>query len=117
MSVFTTHTRPGAAPALVREGFSWLAAIFGWLWLLCAGAWIPAALVFAASVAVSVVTARWHNPALAVAQFLLLGCFGRDLLRWHLGLRGYRAGPAVVGGSHDAALTRFVTERPDLALP
>lgn len=104
-------------PELRREGFSLAAALFGALWLLAWGAWIPAALVFAANIAATLLAARWHNPAPQLACLLAQGCFGRDLLRWHLALRGYQPGPAVVAASRDAALLRLITECPELQRP
>ena len=48
MRFWTAHIRAGAAPVLVREGFSWGALLFGPLWLAVHRAWIPAVLALAA---------------------------------------------------------------------
>jgi len=111
--IFTSHLKPGATPVLVREGFSWGAALFGWVWLLWQQAWIPAALAFALMLLVTRVDDRWAG-SLLIGLVLLQGCFGRDLVRWSLGLRGYAAGPVVAARDSDEALTRLVAERADL---
>ena len=118
MIVFTSHLAPpeqrGRLPVLVREGFSWGAALFGWLWLLVQGAWGPALLLFAAGVAAAKLGVMLHSVAPAVAVFLVQGVFGRDLVRWWLGLRGWRPAGPVAASSHDAALLRLLAEHPDL---
>ncbi len=114
MIVYTSHVKPNALPVLVREGFSWGAAIFGWIWLLCVGAWIPALLVLAGAIATFALAAPLHSPAPMVALFLIQGLFGRDLVRWSLGLRGYANAGPVAAATHDAALLRLLSERPDL---
>lgn len=114
MIVYTSHVKPNALPVLVREGFSWGAAIFGWIWLLVLGAWIPALLVLAAAIGALAVAGSIQSPAPVVALFLVQGVFGRDMLRWSLWLRGYlNAGP-VAAATHDAALLRLLSERPEL---
>jgi hypothetical protein len=114
VKVYTSHVKPGAVPVLVPEGFSWGAAIFGWIWLLFQRAWIAAALLFAAFVIVLTLSPHVSGFALLVGQFLLQGLFGRDLVRWSLAHSGYEPGPVVAAQDHDAALARLLTEQPDL---
>ena len=114
MTIFTSHLKPGRPPVMVKEGFSWGAAFFGWIWLLFHRAWIPAALVFAASLLLLRLTTSLNSPAPAVAVFLLQGLFGRDLWRWSLSLSGYQPGPPVAATNQDGALARLLIERADL---
>jgi hypothetical protein len=111
--VFTSHLKDGRAPVLVREGFSWWAALFGWVWLLVQGAWIPAALVFAVDL-MAMWVPREFSGAVVIGLVLLQGCFGWDLVRWSLGLRGFVAGPVVAAPDSDQAFARLVGERPGL---
>jgi len=113
MKTFTSHLKPGVPPLLVHEGFSWAAAAFGWLWLLFQGAWIPAIIVFAASLLLLGHPGAWSG-ALLIGLFVAQGCFGRDLVRWSIGLRGFTPGPIIAARNHDAAYARLLTERPDL---
>ena len=118
MIVFTSHVAPpaksGQLPVLVREGFSWGAAIFGWIWLLFQGAWGPALLVLAAALLAGKLGMVTHSIAPGLAVFLVQGVFGRDLVRWWLTLRGWRPAGPVAAPSHDAALLRLLDERPEL---
>ncbi len=118
MIVFTSHLAPPGGtqplPVLVREGFSWGAALFGWLWLLVQGAWLPALLVLAGAIGAVKLGAMTHSVAAPLAVFLVQGIFGRDLVRWWLGLRGWRPAGPVIAASHDAALLRLLAERPEL---
>lgn len=114
MTTYTSHLKPGVTPLLVREGFSWWAALFGWLWLLVNGAWVPAILVFAASVVVWRLGAWLQSPAPMLGLFVLQGLLCRDLLRWGLARRGFTPGPLVEAADQDSALARLLTERDDL---
>jgi hypothetical protein len=111
--VFTSHLKPGTEPVLIREGFSIFAALFGALWFAWRLAWIPAAFVLAWQL----LTWRYSGAYAGVLGFgtmLLLGCLGRDLERWALSLRGFRAGPVVLAPDRDAAFARLLSERADL---
>jgi hypothetical protein len=114
MIVFTSHVKPRQMPILVREGFSWGAALFGWIWLLFQGAWVPALLVLAGAVAALKLGSVTQSAAPLIGLFLVQGVFGRDLVRWWLGLRGYTQAGPVAAATQDAALLRLLTERPDL---
>jgi hypothetical protein len=114
MIIFTSHVKPGALPVLVREGFSWGAAIFGWIWLLAQGAWVPGLLVLAGGLAAASAAHMTGSLAPLVAVNLIQGVFGRDLVRWSLGLQGYAAGLPVAAETHDGALLRLLSERPAL---
>jgi hypothetical protein len=113
MRVWTAHTRPQAAPVLVREGFSWWALIFGPFWLLARGAWLPALLGLLAAGVISRAPAdrvAWLETGLAFA----FGLFGRDLWRWSLAQRGFTLVHVVTAGSEDEAFARLLARRPDL---
>ncbi len=115
MRIWTAHVRPNAAPVLVREGWSLGAFVFGCLWLFARGAFIPAALALAAEVLVGVLTAGAARIVLELGIALLLGLSGRDLVRWHLGLRGYRTAHVLAASDPDVALSRLLAARPELA--
>lgn len=108
MKVFTSHLRPGQPPILVREGWSWLGAIFGWLYLLFHRAWIPAALNLLLAL-LAMRAGRWlHSGMPALALFIVQGLFARDLWRWSLAQRGLAPGPVVAASDEDAALARLL---------
>jgi hypothetical protein len=111
---WTAHIRSGAAPVLVREGFSWGALLFGPVWLAAHRAWIAAILTAAATVLIVVLTSDGVAAALILALVLLLGFSGHDLRRWSLDHRGYLLAQIVTGRSELEALERLLTRRPDL---
>ena len=117
MTIFTIHGKPQCLPVLVPEGFSWGAALFGWLWLILQGAWVPGLLVLATAFGAAFLSDRIGSPAPLAGLFLAQGMFGRDLVRWWLALRGYQPAGAVAAATRDAALVRLLSERPQFAIP
>jgi uncharacterized protein DUF2628 len=115
MRFWTVHLRDGSPPVLVREGFSWGALIFGWLWLLLHRAWIPGLLLLAAGIAVVALTTDGVRAILLGAIALLQGLFGNDLRRWSLERRGYRLQHVVAARNVEGALARLLEGRPELA--
>ena len=114
MKFWTAHIRGGAAPVLVREGFSWGALIFGPLWLAAHRAWIAAVLTLVAWVLIIVLTQDGVSAALLTTVIVLLGLSGHDLRRWSLEHRGYLLAQVVVARNELEALGRLLERRPDL---
>jgi len=114
MRFWTAHVRQGHAPALVREGFSWGALIFGPLWLAAHRAWIAFALSLAAAILILAVA---HGPiavVLMLALAVVLGLSGHDLRRWSIEHRGFMLVQVVAAPSEHEALAVLLTRRPDL---
>lgn len=88
---------------LVKEGFSWPAFFFGPLWALSHRMWVVSALLFAALIAIGMVSAVLDGGD-AVASWLsfgiavLLGFHRNDLRQWSLERSGYELS-AIVSGS------------------
>jgi hypothetical protein len=114
VKLYTTHLRGNEPPLLVREGFSWAAFFFGFLYLAVKLAWVPAALNLAALIGVLAIASRTGAGAPLLGLAVLQGLFGRDLWRWSLSLRGYAEGPVVAAEDTDAAFARLLGARPDL---
>jgi hypothetical protein len=112
---WTGHIRPGTAPVLVREGFSWGALLFGPLWLAAHRAWIAAALVLAASILITTLVPPGASTVLIVALAVWLGMSGHDLRRWSMAHRGFTLFGVVAARTEDAAVARLLDSRPDLA--
>ena len=114
MRIFTAHTCAGRPPALLREGFSWGAFVFGPFWLFGHRAWIAGVLALCAWINLAIVV-----PPAAAAPVLLvlhwaLGLFGNDLRRWSLARAGYVLVHVVAAPNEDIALARLLERRPDL---
>jgi hypothetical protein len=114
VNFWTAHIRAGAAPILVREGFSWGALIFGPLWLAAHRAWIAAVLSLAAFILIVFLATDGIAAALLTTLVVLLGLSGHDLRRWSLDLRGYLLAQVLVASNELEALERLLERRPDL---
>ena len=114
MKFWSAHVRAGAAPVLVREGFSWGALFFGPIWLAVHRAWIAAAISLAAFVIIGFTTHDSVQAALLMTLILLLGFSGHDLRRWSLDQRGFLLAQVVTGRSELDALSHLLERRPDL---
>ena len=115
MRFWTAHLRPGAAPLLVRESFSWGALIFGPLWLAAHRAWIPAALSLAASVLILALVPSPYAAVLFFTLAVVLGQCGHDLRRWSIDHRGFTLVQVVAAPSEIEAMSVLLSRRPDLA--
>ena len=114
MRFYTAHIRSGAAPVLIREGFSWGALCFGPLWLAVHRVWIPAIVSLAAFVLIIVLTNGGLAAALLTALVVLIGLSGHDLRRWSLDHRGYLLSQVVTARSELEAMAQLLERRPDL---
>ena len=114
MKVYTAHLKPERPPVLLREGWSWGAALFGPLWLVAHRAWVAAALHAALLVALSALPGRVHLLLLGTLA-VMAGLLGRDVLRWSLARRGYALAHVLAARDADAALGRLLAARGDLA--
>ena len=115
MNIYTAHLKAGRVPVLVREGWSWGAALLGPIWLFLQRAWIPALVMLALTLGLDRLVPPGWDIALNVGVFVLAGLVGRDLVRWTLDRRGYILAHVVQGRDQDDALSRMLTARPELA--
>ena len=130
MRVYTVHLRRTADPLFtpdlgaefVREGFNKLAFVFTWIWALAAGLWIPAAILFAAELALALaldaigLDARGQLAA-NIGFHLVVGFTAEDLRRWSLRLRGFALADVVAAESLAAAERRYFEHHPAMAKP
>jgi hypothetical protein len=115
MKTYTALLKADAEPAVVREGFSWGALVFGPFWLAAHRAWIAAAITLAAYVLIAALVPRPPAGILTTGLMLILGLTGNDLRRWALEHRGYLLVHVLAAGNPDDAFMRLLTHRPDLA--
>jgi hypothetical protein len=113
---FTVHVKDGAPVLLVPERFSLGALLLGPLWLLLVGAWIPAILLACAWVAAVLLVPEAMLVPVAIGLAWFAGLCGRDLRRWSLARRGWRAPHVVVARSEEDALERLLRFHPSLGI-
>jgi hypothetical protein len=111
---YTVHLRVDQEPVLVREGFSWLAAIFGPVWLFFNAAWIAGGLVFGADLLLGLLPQPLRLAAWLFSAWAM-GLFGTDLVCWNLGLRGHAMPHVIAARDLPSAEARLFDARPELA--
>ena len=114
MTSYTVHVKDGAPPKLVPERFSLGGLLLGPLWLLFVGAWIPAILLGCAWAAALMRVPDALLPPVALGLAWFAGLCGRDMRRWALARRGFRAPHVVVARTEEEALARLLRFHPSL---
>jgi hypothetical protein len=120
MHVWTVHHRPAmtgkaARTVMVREGFSWLAALFPLFWFLAKRLWLVAALYFALATFMGFVLPASVSPWAVMALQILTGFEARNLQRWSLERQGFRLMGVVQGRNEEGAVLNLADRRADLA--
>ena len=122
LRVYTVHERaapPGADPdvVLVREGFAWLAAIFGLLWLLAHRLWLASAILVAVTLLLFGLSeflglTEAAEALIAFGLAVLTGYLGPEAWRWKLARSGYGLLGVVAGQNRDMAEHRLFSAWP-----
>jgi hypothetical protein len=118
--IYTVHARAEPLSSLkaldetrfVKDGFSWPAFFFSWLWLAAKRMWIVLALfvalqLLAAAFAAAIAAPFWFTWAFGFGVSLFLGLEGNALYRWSLARRGYREVALEAGSSPAEAEDRY----------
>lgn len=121
MRVYTVHVPPYSSrdrePILIKEGFSWLAFLFGFLWALYHRLWLAAA-----GIAIAYVVAGALMDAIGLdgltqaivtlAIAFVIGAHGNDWWRRKLARMGARDEGVVAARTIDEALRRYLDAEP-----
>ena len=120
MRFYTVHRRSRGVLAepdveFVKEGFSWPAAIFGFLWALWHRMWWTAVGLFVAEAAISLLLDHFEADTsveiiVGIAVAALIGWAADDLRRAALAVRGFAVVGVVAAPGLDAAEQRFFEE-------
>ena len=100
---------------MVREGFSWLAALFPLFWFLAKRLWLVAALYFSLATFMGFVLPSSISPWALMALQILTGFEARNLQRWSLERQGFRLMGVVQGRNEEGAVLNLADRRADLA--
>ena len=124
MRLYSVHLGPatpeGREVVLVKEGFSWPAFLFTFVWALVKGWWLTAILIFAAQFGLSTVSylvgfSAVGDTVLNFAVVFLIGTFANDLQRMELSLRNFHEAGVVAGPNLGAAELRAFERIPALS--
>jgi hypothetical protein len=91
--------------AIINDGFSFRAAIFGALWLLYQGIWKVASLFMLGSFCFSMLDL--NITIIQIMSFLSLGLFAADILEWHYKKQGYELERIIFAYSEEEVELRF----------
>lgn len=122
MTIYSVHIRDNASKpdlAVIPDGFSWGAAVFGFVWALYIGAWGLALLLFVVqALAGSLISALIGDPgAQAMAHIGVAAAIGfgvGELRRVLLGIGGLREVGVVTGRDTQDAERRYLDSHPDV---
>ena len=120
MTVFTVHLQETATEynlILVKDGFSFMAAVFGFIWALVVGAWQLALALLLLQLALSAILPSLieNMVALGVVQFgaaVLIGMIANEGRRLVLSWRGFDEIGVVTGFNKVDAERRFLDTHP-----
>ena len=120
MTVYSVHVRDtGLKPnlALVKDGFSWPAAVFGFIWALVVGAWDVALVLLGVQIVAGVLVPLLIGDATAqtVVQLgvsAVVGLIANELRRWSLDRRGLFEDAVVTAHDKEEAERRYLDANP-----
>ena len=106
------NQQPLDSVILVREGFSWLAALLTLFWMLYNRVWIAAVAILAYNVAIALIQ-EWaiiSDDVVVVLNsiaLIIIGYYANDWYRWALARRGYVLTDIVSASNEEQAEQRF----------
>ncbi|MBL4747276.1 MAG: DUF2628 domain-containing protein [Magnetovibrio sp.] len=122
MIVFTVHikadrTKPDVV--FIKDGFSWSAAIFGFLWALYVGAWGLAAVLFVGQgliewVLLQVIDSTLVQIVVQIGVALVIGLTANEGRRLVLQARGVFESAIVMASNKVEAERRFLDNHPEV---
>ena len=120
MRLYSVHLRDHGRRAdqdliLVKEGFSWPAFVFTFVWALFTRMWWVAIGLFAIVMLsgyglVALGVSETVDAIVTVALAVAVGFLGNDLRRWTLTRRGYQEVAMVSGKNAEEATRRFLDD-------
>lgn len=124
MAIYTVHIRAsGPKPnlAVVKDGFSLWAAVFGFVWALFIGAWdVAIALFIIQSAATALIPLLIHDPQVqGFAQFgmaVAVGFAANELRRVLLSWRGFEETSVAIAPDVEQAERRYFDTHPDVTI-
>ncbi len=123
MNIFSVHIRDSdVKPCLVvvKEGFSWGAALFGFLWAPFVGAWGLAAFLLVVEGIIEIwMKALLLSPiqltVVHLGQAVIIGLAANELRRVFLAWRGVVEADVVMASGREEAERNYLEDHPDFA--
>jgi len=120
MTVYSVHVRDtGLKPnlALVKDGFSWPAAVFGFIWALVIGAWDVALVLLGVQIVAGVLVPLLigdptSQTVVQLGVSVVIGLIANELRRWSLDRRGMFEDGVVTAHDKEEAERRYLDANP-----
>jgi len=120
MTVYSVHVRDtGLRPnlALVKDGFSWPAAVFGFIWALVIGAWDVALVLLGVQIIAGVLVPLLigdptSQTVVQLGVSVVIGLIANELRRWSLDRRGLYEDAVVTAHDKEEAERRYLDANP-----
>ena len=120
MTVYSVHVRDtGLRPnlALVKDGFSWPAAVFGFIWALVIGAWDVALVLLGVQIIAGVLVPLLigdptSQTVVQLGVSVVIGLIANELRRWSLDRRGMFEDAVVSAHDKEEAERRYLDANP-----
>ena len=110
MKMFAVYRHPALGHEAVKQGFSWPAFFFGWIWAFVKGLWLPGAvLMFAPFLLVALDPSGILFFVFGLSAPLVLGFQGNAWRVSNLVRRGYEFVQNIEAENADTALARTRT--------
>ncbi|MSO76192.1 MAG: DUF2628 domain-containing protein [Alphaproteobacteria bacterium] len=124
MRIYTVHRRDrglfkGTEIAFVKEGFSWPALAFTFLWAFWHSHWMLGLVLLAVDLGLTALAGWLDRPEgtslpFTLAWHLVVAISADELNRWSLRLRGYVANGVVAGENLAMAEWRYFEAHPEI---
>jgi len=120
MTVYSVHVRDtGLKPnlALVKDGFSWPAAVFGFIWALVIGAWDVALVLLGVQIVAGILAPLLigdptSQTVVQLGVSVVIGLIANELRRWSLDRRGMFEDAVVTAHDKEEAERRYLDANP-----
>ena len=102
-SVYIDSTKKETKPLLIKQGFSFLAIIFSFLWALYHKMWLIALIIIIIkSIEISHIAYSAN-----IAILLLLGWFAADLREYYAERKGFKLSDVILANSEEEAEVKY----------
>jgi len=114
MATYSIYAKDNPADAVfVREGFSWTAAVFNFLWACWNRMWVVAVIGLCFVLAANALPTELES-LVSIAITLIFGVFAGDLMEWSLRRRGFSNIGIVEAHDLESAEAQFYMGARDL---
>ena len=106
-SVYIDSTKKETKPLLIKQGFSFLAIIFNYLWALYHKMWLIALITISINIIIKNIEISHIAYSANIAILLLLGWFAPDLREYYAERKGFKLSDIILASSEEEAEVKY----------